>query len=71
MGTSDIIRAWKDPAYRATLGAKQRAQLPPDPAGVVMLSDDRLRAANGFGMAIVTTFRTCTEFTFRQYRCCK
>ncbi len=71
MGTSDIIRAWKDPVYRATLGTRQRAQLPPNPAGQAMLSDDQLRAASGFGMAVVTTFRTCTEFTYKRFQCCK
>jgi len=36
-----------------------------------MLSDDQLRAASGFGMAVVTTFRTCTEFTYKRFQCCK
>ena len=71
MAGKDIIRAWKDPVYRATLGARELAQLPPNPAGLVNLTDDQLRAATGFGMAVVTTFRTCTEFTFRRFQCCK
>jgi mersacidin/lichenicidin family type 2 lantibiotic len=71
MASKDVIRAWKDPVYRSTLGARELAKLPSNPAGLVNLSDDQLRAATGFGMEIVTTFRTCTEFTFRQYHCCK
>ena len=70
MGTADIVRAWKDPVYRATLGARELAQLPSNPAGLVNLTDDQLRAASGIGMAVVTTFRTCTEFTFRRFQCC-
>lgn len=71
MGPRDIVRAWKDPVYRGSLTERQRAKLPENPAGLVNLSDGQLRSASGFGDVIVTTFRTCTEFTFRQYHCCK
>ena len=33
MNNLDIIRAWKDEAYRASLGIQQQALLPAHPAG--------------------------------------
>jgi mersacidin/lichenicidin family type 2 lantibiotic len=45
MTPSDIIRAWKDPSYRAGLPATQRAQLPTHPAGAIELPEPTLHAA--------------------------
>ena len=45
MTPSDIIRAWKDPRYRAGLPATQRAQLPAHPAGAIELPEPTLHAA--------------------------
>ena len=45
MTASDIIRAWKDPGYRAGLSATQRAQLPAHPAGTIELAEPTLHAA--------------------------
>jgi len=44
MNRETIIRAWKDPTYRATLSASERAELPDHPAGqaVTELDDDAL-----------------------------
>lgn len=47
MSTLDIVRAWKDDEYCESLSDTQRAALPQNPAGVVELSDDQLRAAGG------------------------
>ncbi|HEU4511209.1 MAG TPA: mersacidin/lichenicidin family type 2 lantibiotic [Pyrinomonadaceae bacterium] len=47
MSTLDIVRAWKDDEYCESLSDTQRAALPQNPAGVVELSDDQLRAASG------------------------
>ena len=44
MTPSDIIRAWKDPHYRAGLPAPQRAQLPAHPAGAIELPEPTLHA---------------------------
>jgi mersacidin/lichenicidin family type 2 lantibiotic len=68
METFDVIRAWKDPVYRAGLTAAQRAQIPTHPAGLVDLSDDELKMATGG--QIITTFRTCTEYTIFNYQAC-
>ena len=71
MSQREVIRAWKDPPFRDSLSAESRAMLPPHPAGIVELTDDQLKEASGLGGSIVTTFRTCTEFTYRRFHCCQ
>ena len=39
MSNKRIIRAWKDPLYRNSLSAAERAALPTNPAGSIELSD--------------------------------
>jgi mersacidin/lichenicidin family type 2 lantibiotic len=62
MSIADIIRAWRDPAYRATLSAEELAELPPHPAGVVELSDTELDQVAGGRLPVerVTRNNTCT-----------
>ena len=64
----DIVRAWKDPLYRATLSPEELAQLPAHPAGALELRDEQLKEAAG-GL-IVTTYRTCTEYSVNHLRTC-
>ena len=47
MSKEKIIRAWKDPAYRESLSAEERAALPPSPAGPVELSEEQLASVLG------------------------
>ena len=47
MSKIDVIRAWKDEEYRATLTPEQLAALPDNPAGMVELSDADLHDAAG------------------------
>ena len=47
MKNIDIIRAWKDEEYRKTLSSEELAKLPANPAGLVDLDDDEMRAAAG------------------------
>jgi mersacidin/lichenicidin family type 2 lantibiotic len=47
MSKVDIIRAWKDPSYRASLSAEEREALPAHPAGNVELSDDDMDQVSG------------------------
>jgi mersacidin/lichenicidin family type 2 lantibiotic len=47
MSRIDVIRAWKDEAYRQSLSEAQRASLPANPAGVVELSDAEACAVEG------------------------
>ena len=60
----DIIRYWKDAAYRARLG-----EGPANPAGTVELSDEQLKAASGVSAVILTTCRCCSD-TSRFRHCC-
>jgi mersacidin/lichenicidin family type 2 lantibiotic len=47
MSYENIIRAWKDEAFRNSLSDKMRALLPENPAGFVQLTDAELSAAVG------------------------
>ena len=67
MNKTDIIRAWKDPAYRAALSPAELAHLPAHPAGLIELSNEQLR---GVSAAALTTAMTCTEYTFADRRAC-
>ena len=56
----DIIRAWKDEAYRASLTEEERAQLPPNPAGVAEINDDYLRGATAGGRPVCCWSACCS-----------
>jgi mersacidin/lichenicidin family type 2 lantibiotic len=43
----DVIRAWKDEAYRGNLSAEELAQLPENPAGAMELSESDLEIVHG------------------------
>ena len=43
----DIVRAWKDQSYRASLSEEQLSQLPANPAGEAELSDAELESVYG------------------------
>ena len=62
MSHVDIIRAWKDEEYRASLSAAELAELPAHPAGPIELDDTALDAVAG-GMRkedpLVTIVRDC------------
>jgi mersacidin/lichenicidin family type 2 lantibiotic len=66
MNKADVIRAWKDPLYRATLSPEDLARLPSHPAGLIELREDDLKEVTG---SLQTTFRTCTMDTYIS-RCC-
>jgi mersacidin/lichenicidin family type 2 lantibiotic len=53
MKKEDIVRAWKDPAYRASLSVEEREALPDSPAGspLAELQDEQLLGIVG-GMAL-------------------
>jgi len=70
MAKIDVIRAWKDPVYRAGLAAADRAVLPQNPAGLVELNDEELKMASGLSGIALTTAIDCTEFSFRGWRRC-
>jgi mersacidin/lichenicidin family type 2 lantibiotic len=47
MSKSNVIRAWKDPAYRNSLSMAERAGLPANPAGGIEISDAELGKTAG------------------------
>ena len=47
MRTEDIIRAWKDEAFRQSLDTNQQARLPEHPVGLIELHDEDLAEAAG------------------------
>ena len=64
MSTRNIIKAWKNPAYRNSLSAAERAALPANPAGSIEISDEDLgKIAGGRpkNTDIICTWITCTE----------
>ena len=54
MSKLDIIRAWKDEAYRNSLSTAEQAQLPQNPAGEITLSDAELAGVDG-GTQVTST----------------
>jgi len=54
----DIIRAWKDEEYRASLSEGERAKLPEHPAGLIELTDVELAMVAGIGQK-KTAGRVC------------
>jgi len=47
MSKLDVVRAWRDAEYRASLAESQRALLPDNPAGALNLSDLDLESVAG------------------------
>ena len=47
MSRIDVIRAWKDKAYRQSLSEAERAQLPQLPCGAVELTEAEAQAVEG------------------------
>jgi len=69
MSSQNIVRAWKDAAYRNSLTEAERAALPPNPAGVVELSDADLGKVSGGIFSGVCT-PICTKFCSERSYCC-
>jgi mersacidin/lichenicidin family type 2 lantibiotic len=61
----DIVRAWKDESYRASLSPEEQALLPENPVGGLELSDVELETVHGAshsGNKSYNTFATtCTQ----------
>ena len=60
MSKLDVIRSWKDAEYRSTLSDRDRAMLPENPAGSMVLSDSDLDSVAGGSLSI---FDGCPPFT--------
>jgi mersacidin/lichenicidin family type 2 lantibiotic len=59
MSRIDIIRAWKDEAYRRSLSEADRASLPMNPAGVVELTEAEAQAVEGKAGACCAKTHSC------------
>jgi mersacidin/lichenicidin family type 2 lantibiotic len=68
MSELEIVRAWKDPIYRAGLDPGLLAAAA-SPIGDPALSDEELADAS-WQAQVLTTAMTCTELTFRGWRRC-
>ncbi|MFL5696917.1 MAG: mersacidin/lichenicidin family type 2 lantibiotic [Ktedonobacteraceae bacterium] len=55
----DIIRAWKDEAYRQSLSEEERLALPENPVGEIELTDADLEAVYGGRSALVGCSVVC------------
>ena len=53
MKKEEIIRAWRDEEFEASLDEKTRGLLPENPAGYVLLDDEELRLATGSDVSIM------------------
>ncbi len=67
MSKSEIVRAWKDPKFRAQLEDSGRAAIPASPVGAMGLAETQLRRAAGTSK--LTTAWFCTLYTVLS-RCC-
>ena len=58
-----IVRAWKDPAFRASLSAEERATLPESPSGKALteLDESELLAIHGGRAAELGASTGCTD----------
>jgi mersacidin/lichenicidin family type 2 lantibiotic len=65
MNPRDIVRAWKDPKFRAGLSEAEIAALPANPAGLVEVNEDDLKNVAG---GTDTTY--CTRWTAPTHRIC-
>jgi mersacidin/lichenicidin family type 2 lantibiotic len=54
----DVVRAWKDEEYRASLSEEQVAALPARPADLDELSDEQLEDIAGGWTVICITIQT-------------
>jgi mersacidin/lichenicidin family type 2 lantibiotic len=59
MSRIDIIRAWKDEAYRRSLSEAERASLPANPAGMVELTEAEAQAVEGKAANCCTKTHHC------------
>ena len=65
----DIIRAWKDEAYRQSLSEEERRTLPESPVGEIELTDADLEAVYGGATALVGCSVACHSVACRSVVC--
>jgi len=58
-----IVRAWKDPVFRASLAPEERAELPENPSGKALAELDEswlCQAVGGHWRDVETAYLPCT-----------
>jgi mersacidin/lichenicidin family type 2 lantibiotic len=60
MKNADVIRAWKDEEYRLSLSEAQRSMIPPNPVGLIELTDAELGGAAGGGFPSANCSWNCS-----------
>ncbi len=69
MKKEQVIRAWKDEEFRNTLTEEECNSIPPNPAGMINISDTELQLVTGgqeelaFATEWVLSFGCCPGFT--------
>lgn len=63
MSHIDVVRAWKDELYRASLSAEELACLPAHPAGLIELGDGDLNGVAGASTELLLTLGCCSGLT--------
>lgn len=61
MSKVDIIRAWRDEEYRASLSPEEQALVPEHPAGAIELDETDLQQVAGAGSNAVGTAGCCEK----------
>jgi|1186.fasta_scaffold961067_1 mersacidin/lichenicidin family type 2 lantibiotic len=59
MRNEEIVRAWKDPDYAATLDCDARDGLPPNPAGTLEMHDKPMDDLAGAAIGMLGTGMAC------------
>jgi mersacidin/lichenicidin family type 2 lantibiotic len=69
----DIVRAWKDQEYLASLSAEEQLMVPPNPAGSVEIGDNHLEeVSGGKGFTFsVWTAGCCHTDDYKTLGCCE
>ena len=65
----DIVRAWKDEAYRQSLSEEERLALPENPVGEIELTDADLEAVYGGATAAIGCSAVCGTVVCNSVAC--
>jgi len=68
--TVDVVRAWKDPAYRATLSGEELARIPTSPVGMSELDPNVLGEVSGGNRPWTKWFSGCRKQSKKMDYCC-
>ncbi len=69
MAKIDVVRAWKDAAYRESLAPEEQALLPENPAGAIELTDTDLSGVSG-GLAEPMTITWGCDYSYEHRPSC-